>query len=142
MINSPAAPAVAFSPSPSRRNLDLQPVNLRFLQANLTKKTLAIALPHLVSAFLIKDKYIGEEKWESEKQREICHHLVLDECSLTGKNCKGLSKCFKIAEKKLDKIFEIINKDENFYTEPDFTTEIAIIIESEEIEMIGEIKWK
>ena len=58
----------------------------------------------------IKDCYfkqLQQLKKENEQLKEDwynstkCHHLVLDECSLTGKTCKGLQECFKQAEKEL-----------------------------------------
>ena len=45
--NSSAALAMPFLPSASCRNLDLPPVNLRFLQSHLTKNAFAIAPTHL-----------------------------------------------------------------------------------------------
>ena len=45
--NSSAALAMPFLPSASCRNLDLHPVNLRFLQSHLTKNAFAIAPTHL-----------------------------------------------------------------------------------------------
>ncbi|MCI5931688.1 MAG: hypothetical protein MRZ51_00595, partial [Faecalibacterium sp.] len=45
--NSSAALAMPFPPSASCRNLDLPPVNLRFLQSHLTKNAFAIAPIHL-----------------------------------------------------------------------------------------------
>nr|DAJ35719.1 MAG TPA: putative transposase [Caudoviricetes sp.] len=45
--NSLAALAMPFLPSASCRNLDLPPVNLRFLQSHLTKNAFAIAPTHL-----------------------------------------------------------------------------------------------
>ena len=45
--NSSAALAMPFPPSASCRNLDLPPVNLRFLQSHLTKNAFAIAPTHL-----------------------------------------------------------------------------------------------
>lgn len=44
--NSSAALAMPFLPSASCRNLDLPPVNLRFLQSHLTKNAFAIAPTH------------------------------------------------------------------------------------------------
>ena len=45
--NSAATRAVNFPPSASCENLDLPPVNLRFLQSHLTKNSFAIVPPHL-----------------------------------------------------------------------------------------------
>ncbi len=45
--NSSAALAMPFLPFASCRNLDLPPVNLRFLQSHLTKNAFAIAPTHL-----------------------------------------------------------------------------------------------
>ena len=45
--NSSAALSMPFLPSASCRNLDLPPVNLRFLQSHLTKNAFAIAPTHL-----------------------------------------------------------------------------------------------
>ena len=51
--NSSAALAMPFLPSASCRNLDLPPVNLRFLQSHLTKNVFAIAPTHLCGIALI-----------------------------------------------------------------------------------------
>ena len=51
--NSSAALAMPFLPSASCRNLDLPPVNLRFLQSHLTKNAFAIAPTHLCGIALI-----------------------------------------------------------------------------------------
>lgn len=40
------------------------------------------------------------------KEEQKCHHLVLDECSLTGKNCKGIKECFKRYDEALQNIKE------------------------------------
>ena len=47
-IHSAAALAMPFPPSAACRNLDLPPVNLRFLQLHLTKNTYAIAPPRRI----------------------------------------------------------------------------------------------
>ena len=52
--NSSAALAMPFLPSASCRNLDLPPVNLRFLQSHLTKNAFAIAPTHLCGIALTK----------------------------------------------------------------------------------------
>ena len=51
--NSSAALAMPFLPSASCRNLDLPPVNLRFLQSHLTKNVFVIAPTHLCGIALI-----------------------------------------------------------------------------------------
>ena len=50
--NSLAALAMPFPPSAACRNLDLHPVNLRFLQLHLTKNSFAIAPIHLCGVAL------------------------------------------------------------------------------------------
>ena len=52
--NSAARCAAPFPSSSSCKNLDLPPVNLRFLQANLTKNSLACRPPHLCGIALEK----------------------------------------------------------------------------------------
>ena len=59
--NSSAALAMPFLPSASCRNLDLPPVNLRFLQSHLTKNAFAIAPTHLCGIALILIK--SAEPW-------------------------------------------------------------------------------
>ena len=55
--NSSAALAMPFLPSASCRNLDLPPVNLRFLQSHLTKNAFAIAPTHLCGIALTNFKH-------------------------------------------------------------------------------------
>ena len=68
--NSSAALAMPFLPSASCRNLDLPPVNLRFLQSHLTKNAFAIAPTHLCGIALIpapahRD---GRDEWEDSSR--------------------------------------------------------------------------
>ena len=57
--NSAARCAVPFPSSSSCKNLDLPPVNLRFLQANLTKNSLAHRPPHLCGIALRKKRAVS-----------------------------------------------------------------------------------
>lgn len=73
----------------------------------------------LQSQYLIMKSEIDELKKENQKLKNNwnnstkCHHLVLDECSLNGKKCKGLQKCFKDAEEKIEKIKDECSKNLN-----------------------------
>lgn len=53
-------------------------------------------------------KQLQRKTAECEKLNEElkCKHLVLDECSQTGKNCKGLRACFEQLERKNEKLKE------------------------------------
>ena len=64
-----------FLPSASCRNLDLPPVNLRFLQSHLTKNAFAIAPTHLCGIAL-------------EKQKGVLYGLIL---IVLGIACSALS---------------------------------------------------
>ena len=57
--NSVARCAVPFPPSPSCKNLDLRPVNLRFLQVNRAKNSLAHRSPHLCGITLMFPLYFS-----------------------------------------------------------------------------------
>ena len=79
--NSSAALAMPFLPSASCRNLDLPPVNLRFLQSHLTKNAFAIAPTHLCGIALRdnckggkhvrgKDSVVaGRGHWQDRRRR-------------------------------------------------------------------------
>ena len=64
--NSAARCAVPFAQSSSCKNLDLLPVNLRFLQANLAKNSLAHRPPHLCGIAL------------SFAINDLLHHFVIN----------------------------------------------------------------
>lgn len=49
------------------------------------------------------------EKCEKLKENLKCKHLVLDECSLTGGNCRGIKVCFEELEEKLNWVRECIS---------------------------------
>ena len=54
--NSAARCTVPFQSSPACKNLDLRPVNLRFLQVKLTENSLAHRPPHLCGIALRKSR--------------------------------------------------------------------------------------
>ena len=68
--NSSAALAMPFLPSASCRNLDLPPVNLRFLQSHLTKNAFAIAPTHLCGIALSNKKPEKKTQSSDKNQRQ------------------------------------------------------------------------
>ena len=76
--NSLAALAMPFLPSASCRNLDLPPVNLRFLQSHLTKNAFAIAPTHLCGIALeLMHSVTKSEQKVFDKNVEIVYSLTI-----------------------------------------------------------------
>ena len=82
------------------------------------------------------------EKYEELRENLKCKHLVLDECSLTGKNCKGIKVCFEELEEKLNWVRECISNYlsaetlDNMY--PEYYKEWMLNVRSKVINKLGE----
>jgi hypothetical protein len=94
--NSSAALAMPFLPSASCRNLDLPPVNLRFLQSHLTKNAFAIAPIHLcgIAVNLLGVRFTERQKCDKINHTDSAAPLSLDDFDGTSAQNGGTGNTY------------------------------------------------